>query len=157
MSAAKDMPAYLWWDQHGGSVPELQTFARLILAQPASASICERINSEFEFVKDRRRSRLGHEKANKLVALFHNLRLIKRMKEAKYSEPTIAWSAVEDHSGVAKYRVGGSVGTSALLNQPASSIDSRSCMVCSVVCWGKFCTPRCFPTKRFNPFNKLCK
>ena len=40
----------------------------------------ERINSEFEFVKDRRRNRLSHEKANKLVALFHNLRLLKRMK-----------------------------------------------------------------------------
>ena len=29
MAAAKDMPSYLWWDQHGGSVPELQAFARL--------------------------------------------------------------------------------------------------------------------------------
>jgi hypothetical protein len=24
MDAAKEMPAYLWWDQNGGSVPELQ-------------------------------------------------------------------------------------------------------------------------------------
>jgi hypothetical protein len=53
MNSAEVMPAYLWWDQHGGGVPELQAFARLVLAQPASASICERINSEFEFVKDR--------------------------------------------------------------------------------------------------------
>ena len=50
MEGARDMPAYLWWDQNGGSVPELQCFARMVLAQPASASICERINSEFEFV-----------------------------------------------------------------------------------------------------------
>ena len=48
-------------------MPELQCFARMVLAQPASASICERINGEFEFVKDRRRNRLDHEKANKLV------------------------------------------------------------------------------------------
>jgi hypothetical protein len=53
MEGARDMPAYLWWDQNGGSVPELQCFARMVLAQPASASICERINSEFEFVKVR--------------------------------------------------------------------------------------------------------
>ena len=51
MSAAKNMPGYLWWDQHGATVPELQAVARMILAQPGSASICERINSEFEFVK----------------------------------------------------------------------------------------------------------
>jgi hypothetical protein len=57
MESAKDMPAYLWWDQNGGSAPELQAFARMVLAQPASASICERINSEFEFVKDRRCTR----------------------------------------------------------------------------------------------------
>ena len=54
IDSAREMPAHLWWDQNGGSVPELQAFARLVLAQPASASICERINSEFEFVKDRR-------------------------------------------------------------------------------------------------------
>ena len=50
MSAAKNMPGYLWWDQHGATVPEPQAVARMILAQPGSASICERINSEFEFV-----------------------------------------------------------------------------------------------------------
>ena len=50
--------------------------------EPASASICERINSEFAFVKDRRRNRLAHCKANKLVGLFHNLRLLKRMQKA---------------------------------------------------------------------------
>eukprot|EP00966_Prymnesium_polylepis_P271801 6279502-Prymnesium_polylepis.1 len=53
MDTAEQMPAHLWWEQHGASVPELQAFACMLLAQPASASICERINSEFEFVKDR--------------------------------------------------------------------------------------------------------
>ena len=92
-----------------------------MLAQPASASICERINSEFEFVKDRRRNRLGHDKANKLVALFHNLRLLKRMKEPQYSEPMIAWAADDEHSGVTKYKPGGSVNRSALLKVEGSS------------------------------------
>ena len=35
MDEAKHMPAYLWWDQHGASVPELQAVARMVLAQPA--------------------------------------------------------------------------------------------------------------------------
>ena len=82
LEVAEDMPAYLWWDNHGSGTPELQTIARLVLAQPASASIIERINSEFEFVKDRRRNRLAHGTAAKLVGLFHNLRLLGRMRPA---------------------------------------------------------------------------
>ena len=105
MSSAEKMPAYLWWDANGASCPELQCVARLVLAQPASASICERINSEFAFVKDQRRNRLQHEKANKLVAIFHNLRLLARMNKAKYVEPAIGWNCEDDHVGVIKYGV----------------------------------------------------
>ena len=118
MNAAKDMPSYLWWDQHGAAVPELQAVARMILAQPGSASICERINSEFEFIKDRRRNRLSHDKADKLVALFHNLRLLKRMKKPNYSEPMVAWGDEEaldvEKSRVIKFEQG-KAGPSSLL------------------------------------------
>ena len=105
MEAAKDMPAYLWWDQNGSSVPELQSVACMVLAQPASASICERINSEFAFVKDRRRNRLGHNKANKLVRIFHNLRLLHRMKKTVFTEPAIGWLDEPEKAGVTKYGV----------------------------------------------------
>lgn len=57
--SAEKMPAYLWWDMHGSSTPELQYVARIVLAQPASASIIERINSEFGFIKDRKRNKLA--------------------------------------------------------------------------------------------------
>ena len=159
IDSAREMPAHLWWDQNGGSVPELQAFARMVLAQPASASICERINSEFEFVKDRRshprpaahcplptahcplssmlhpsflpspvpppphccrRNRLSHEKANLLVGLFHNLRLLKRMKKPNYTEPAIAWSDDLEKSNVTKYQPGSSSGKSLLLLGSAS-------------------------------------
>ena len=89
--AAKNMPAAEWWAMYGGSTPELQTLACLILSQPASSSIIERINSEFGFIKDRRRNRLAHDKANKLVALFHNLRLKARMTKPAYVETTVGW------------------------------------------------------------------
>ena len=63
-------------------------------------------NSEFEFIKDRRRNRLKHERANKLVALFHNLRLIKRMKCPLYTEPAVGWvEPDDDKSGVTKYGI----------------------------------------------------
>jgi hypothetical protein len=105
MAAAEQQPAYLWWDANGASCPELQSMARLVLSQPASASICERINSEFAFVKDSRRNKLEHEKANKLVALFHNLRLLGRMAKPAYSEPAIGWNQEDDAVGVVKYGV----------------------------------------------------
>ena len=92
----------------------------MILSQPGSASICERINGEFEFVKDRRRNKLSHTKADKLVGLFHNLRLLKRMKKPNYTEPMIAWGDADDvdvdRSRVVKYEQG-SAGPSKLLMQ----------------------------------------
>ena len=51
MDGARNQPAYMWWDANGASCPELQYVARIVLSQPASASICERINSEFAFVR----------------------------------------------------------------------------------------------------------
>ena len=114
MESAEDMPAYLWWGANGADYTELQYAAQLILSQPASASICERINSEFAFVKDPRRNKLGHERSNKLVALFHNLRLIHRMKKTGYTEPAIGWNDEDNHSGVKKYGVANYAGTAKL-------------------------------------------
>lgn len=105
MEASAEMPAYQWWDNNCGSVPQLQTVARFVLAQPASASICERINSEFAFVKDRRRNGLLHDKSDKLVGLFHNLRLMKRMKKPAYVEPAVGWTESEKDSGITKYGI----------------------------------------------------
>lgn len=103
--SAETTPAYMWWDLNGASVPELQTVARLVLSQPASSSICERINGEFAFVKDPRRNRLGHMKASKLVSLFHNLRLLHRVKKPAYSEPAIGWNDEDFQTGLVKFGV----------------------------------------------------
>ena len=93
------------WDLNGASVPELQTVARLVLSQPASSSICERINGEFAFVKDARRNRLGHIKASKLVSLFYNLRLLHRVKKPAYSEPALGWNDEDFRTGLVKFGV----------------------------------------------------
>lgn len=106
MDSAANMPAHLWWDLNGSSVPELQCVARMVLAQPASASICERINSEFAFIKDRKRNRLNHNRADKLVRMFHNLRLLKNVKSTKYAEPAVGWAEEPlENSCVMKYGV----------------------------------------------------
>ena len=93
------------WQSYGASVPDLQKFATLVLSQPSSASICERINGEFAFVKDPRRNRLRHEKAAKLVGLFHNLRLIFRMKKPNYVETAVGWNDEDKQTGLSKYGV----------------------------------------------------
>ena len=54
---------------------------------------------------DYRRNKLEHERANKLVALFHNLRLLTRMNKPGYSEPAIGWNSEDNASGVIKYGV----------------------------------------------------
>ena len=53
--------------------------------------------------KDRRRNRLSHARANKLVGLFHNLRLLKRMKKVSYAEPAVAWTDNLERSSVTKF------------------------------------------------------
>lgn len=53
----------------------------------------------------RMRNRLTHDRANKLVRLFHNLRLTKRMTKTCYTEPAIGWFEDESQmsSGVTKF------------------------------------------------------
>ena len=76
-----------------------------MLSQAGSSSICERINCEFAFIADRKRNRLAHARANKLVSLFHNLRLLKRMNKVNYEEPAVSWTDVDEASGIMKYGV----------------------------------------------------
>ena len=64
------------------------------------------MNSEFAFVVDRRRNNLGHKKANKLVSIFHNLRMLQRMNKTSYTEPAVAWTEnVESSSGITRYGI----------------------------------------------------
>eukprot|EP00966_Prymnesium_polylepis_P140307 3240980-Prymnesium_polylepis.1 len=58
------------------------------------------------------------------------MRLLKRMKEPQYSEPTIAWEADDEHSGVIKFKPGGCVKKSSLLIK-APAAGSSSAAGCS--------------------------
>ena len=48
------------------------------------------------------------------MALFHNLRLVNRMKKPGYSEPVIGWNEDDFHAGVTKYGVSHYEGMAAL-------------------------------------------
>ncbi|KAL1499928.1 hypothetical protein AB1Y20_012610 [Prymnesium parvum] len=105
ISAAEDMPAHLWWDKYGFCVKELQTVACYVLSQCPTASIIERINSDFAFIKDKKRNRLKHDRADKLVALFHNLRMVNKMKKCAYVESAVGWNEEDMHTGIQKWGV----------------------------------------------------
>ena len=71
-------------------------------------------------MKDPRRNKLGHEDANKLVALFHNLWHISRMKgQPTVYEPAVGWNNEELKVGVVSYGVNNYDGA-AKLNAPQS-------------------------------------
>ncbi|CAI7771914.1 unnamed protein product [Closterium sp. NIES-54] len=61
-----------WWQWHGCDYPELADIARRTLAQPVSASSCERNWAKWEGVHTARRNRLGSEKCRDLVYVAHN-------------------------------------------------------------------------------------
>ena len=44
-------------------------------------------------------------RANKLVALFHNLRLLTRAKKPNYTEPAVGWNEEDDKVGVTAFGV----------------------------------------------------
>lgn len=67
MAAQKDMVAWEWWDQYGYFWPELRYVAMRILAQPSSASSCERNWSTYDFIHNKRRNKLTLARADDLV------------------------------------------------------------------------------------------
>jgi hypothetical protein len=65
----------LWWEDYGATTPNLQKLAIRILAQPCSASGCERNWSTFENIHTKKRNRLTQKRLNDLVYVRYNLRL----------------------------------------------------------------------------------
>jgi hypothetical protein len=62
-----------------------------VLAQPASATIIERLNSEFSYVHDKKRNKLGTDKGGRLVYIHHNLRVMNKLERFDYIEPAVEW------------------------------------------------------------------
>ena len=78
-------------------------------------------------MKDPRRNKLGHEDANKLVALFHNLWHISRMKgQPTVYEPAVGWNNEELKVGVTSYGINNFDGTTkAKVSEPKKLARKR--------------------------------
>lgn len=65
----------------GFEVPLLSELARRITSMVSSSSSCERIFSTYEFIHSPQRNRLEPSRANDLVYVFRNMRLLDKFGE----------------------------------------------------------------------------
>jgi hypothetical protein len=83
------MAAWKWWSTYGRAWPHLRWFAMRLTAHGVSASACERNWNTYEWIHDRKRKRLGHSRAEKLVRSFSNLNLL--LRNAMYESGCVEW------------------------------------------------------------------
>ena len=74
-----------WWIVHGTSASILQSIALKLLGQPCSSSCCERNWSTYNFIHSMKRNKLTPQRAEDLVYVHNNLRLLSR-KSPNYNE-----------------------------------------------------------------------
>ena len=70
-----NLQPHQWWSGVGGEA--LQKIAKRVLALTCSASLCERNWSMYSFVHNKSRNRLGTKKAEDLVYIYTNTRLLR--------------------------------------------------------------------------------
>lgn len=79
-SSKSQLPPSGWWDIYGSAGKFISPIAKRILAQPLSSSSCERNWSSYSFVHDKKRNRLLPERANDLVFVYTNSKMISQSK-----------------------------------------------------------------------------
>lgn len=95
-ACAAHMPAYRWWENWGGTLPELRELAMRVLAAPVGAGAGERNWSTYGFIVDQRRNRLAVDRARKLVFVHFNIRLLRKVRAVDYHSEYFAWEVEDD-------------------------------------------------------------
>eukprot|EP00253_Pinus_taeda_P001478 PITA_01478 len=78
-----------WWIDCGTEAPQLQEFAIRVLSQPCSASSWECNSSVFEHIHNKNRNKLEHERLEKLVFIYYNLRMLTKQAKPKDTDPIL--------------------------------------------------------------------
>ncbi|XLS57861.1 hypothetical protein HN51_007616, partial [Arachis hypogaea] len=85
-----------WWLIHGGKAKFLQSIVLKLLGQPSSSSYCQRNWSTYSFINSLKRNKLKAKRAENLVFVQTNLRLLSR-KTTQYSKgETMMWDVNGD-------------------------------------------------------------
>lgn len=79
----------VWWITYGSAAPNLQVLALRLLGQPCSSSCCERNWSTYSFIHSLKRNKLTPARAEDLVFVHSNLRLLSR--NSKNNEAERMW------------------------------------------------------------------
>lgn len=85
-----------WWANFGAQTPLLQSLAFKVLGQPTSSSCCERNWSTYAFIHSLRRNKLSPSRAQDLVFIHNNLRLLSRNSDQYLDESTKMWDVGGD-------------------------------------------------------------
>eukprot|EP00253_Pinus_taeda_P033731 PITA_33731 len=78
-----------WWINCGTEAPQLQEFAIRVLSQPCNASSCECNRSVFEHIHSKKRNMLEHERLEKLVFIYYNLRILTKQVQPNDTNPIL--------------------------------------------------------------------
>ena len=116
----KLMSGWSWWAKYGGKSPELQKVAMDILSLVAGACSCERNWSAFDFIHSKKRNKLSPAKAEELVYVFSNLRLLRRVTDANATELFYEWQS----EGAAATAQGGTTATMQQSNEGLCDTES---------------------------------
>lgn len=87
----------MWWLIHGASAPNIQKIALKLLGQPCSSSCCERNWSTYSFIHSVRRNKILPSRAEDLVYVHNNLRLLSRKSLLYLTGETRLWDVGGDH------------------------------------------------------------
>lgn len=85
-----------WWATHGVYAPTIQSIAFKVLGQPSSSSCCERNWSTYSFINSIKRNKMTPQRAEDLVFIHSNLRLLSRRSPEYLKGETKLWDIAGD-------------------------------------------------------------
>nr|CAD1831664.1 unnamed protein product [Ananas comosus var. bracteatus] len=85
-----------WWVIHGAAASMLQNLALKLLGQPCSSSYCERNWSTYSFIHSMKRNKIMPQRAEDLVYVHTNLRLLSRRAPEYIKGETKMWDVGRD-------------------------------------------------------------
>ncbi|KAL9671541.1 hypothetical protein QQ045_009110 [Rhodiola kirilowii] len=85
------MDPKFWWGNYGATSPILQKLAIRLLGQPTSSSCSERNWSTYSFIHSLKRNKMNPKRAEDLVFIHNNLRLLSRKNSQYLDEKTKMW------------------------------------------------------------------
>ncbi|KAL4556044.1 hypothetical protein LXL04_038682 [Taraxacum kok-saghyz] len=88
---AVTMDAIDWWATYGAETPDLADVAKRVLSQPISSSSAERNWSTYSHIHSVKRNRLNGPRADKLVFIHSNIRLLSQFSESYKAGPNKKW------------------------------------------------------------------